>query len=37
MGRVFFNTRENLDTDSLTGTTTYVDSNITGIAITLAS
>ena len=24
MGRVFFNTRENLDTDSLTGTTTYV-------------
>jgi len=23
MGRVFFNTRENLDTDSLTGTTTY--------------
>ena len=24
MGRVFFNVRENLDTDSLTGTTTYV-------------
>jgi|TARA_R110002012_G_scaffold3033_3_gene14295 hypothetical protein len=24
MGRVFFNTRENLDTDSITGTTTYV-------------
>ena len=24
MGRVFFNTRENLDTVSLTGTTTYV-------------
>ena len=24
MGRVFFNTRENLDTDSMTGTTTYV-------------
>ena len=24
MGRVFFNTRENLDTTSLTGTTTYV-------------
>tara|TARA_Y100000593_G_scaffold48909_1_gene92135 strand:+ start:188 stop:604 length:417 start_codon:yes stop_codon:yes gene_type:complete len=24
MGRVFFNTRENIDSDSLTGTTTYV-------------
>ena len=24
MGRVFFNTREHLDTDNLTGTTTYV-------------
>jgi len=24
MGRVFFNTRENIDSDSITGTTTYV-------------